>query len=168
MTDFGPAVIFNALLAAGVRFTFVGFITWHAAQLCQEQPPPEVPEPQSHEENLTRLACALVAIGVGSESADGAVRPFAGDPAALMDSDRWFTSPHGSVRVSVRYPLDPRTAGSERDQDPLASAVRIVISTSATVLRQYLATGKYPGLDELVETVELFDSMADLNQDNDE
>ncbi|MBB4678867.1 hypothetical protein HNR67_004985 [Crossiella cryophila] len=33
------------------------------------------------------------------------------------------------------------------------------------MLRQYLATGEYPGLDELVEIVELFDSMADREPD---
>lgn len=150
--EFGPAVIYDALLSAGVRFHFIGFVTHYAAELCGEKSAERNPA-RSHEDNVERLARALVTLDARTRTVEGHLAPFTGDSAALHDIHQWFETPHGKVMAGVRVPGEAIPG-----RDSIVAGVRICIDTSVEVLRAHAATGRFPGLDYIVEIVELFES----------
>ncbi|GAB3458077.1 hypothetical protein [Actinophytocola sediminis] len=156
---FGPAVIFTALMEAGVSFTFVGFITHYACELYDQQHPGEPSgegnEPRSHAENRNRLAHALRKLGAAGQTENGTTELFTGDGSALADRHQLFQTPHGVIRTSVRTPTaDEEIAG----MDTFTAGIRINITVPTSRLRSYVETGKFPGLVGVLEIVELFDA----------
>jgi hypothetical protein len=158
--EFGPAVIYSALITAGVLFHFIGFVTHYAAQRCEAAGLAERSHPRSHQDNLERLAHALVTLEASYVIEDGRLEPFRGGAEALAGVYERFKTPHGSVLVSVHDDAGEGQADGDADM----SKVRICITTPASVLRAHAATGRYPGLQDLVEILELWDSLGDPNR----
>lgn len=156
--SFGPAVIFAALVEAGVRFHFVGFVTHYACQLYHQQHPANPAsvswQPQSHAENRIRLARALRELGVVAQTDNG---------AAVAVGQQRFETRHGDINVFVRTPTaDEAVPG----MDELSDGIRISITVPTTTLRSYVATGEFPGLLSVLEIVELFDASGSSGDAN--
>jgi len=145
-------VIYDTLLSSGATFYIIGFVTHYAAELCAREYAGQTPA-RSHEDNVERLARALVTLDAGTRTEEGHLKPFSGDAAALHGVHQWFETPHGKVMVGVHDSGEPVDG-----LDPVTAGVRICVTTSLEVLRAHAATGRFPGLDYIVEIAELFES----------
>lgn len=155
--SFGPAVIFVALMEAGVRFHFIGFITHYASQLHDQHPVRAVDHPRSHAENRDRLARVLRELGAATDN--GIPEPFTGDGSALTAGNHRFQTRHGDVAVYVHTDVQDVPG-----LDEFSDGIQINITVPLPRLRAYVATGKFPGLDDVLEILELFESSRDSDR----
>src|SRR5262245_41138128 len=133
--SFGPAVIISVLREAGVDFGCVGFVTAYALEVDRRQRTDD--RPRSDAENKDRLARALRELGAVTDN-----QPFIGDGTALASGRHEFRTQHGEVWVNTRTATSGRHA--------FAEGVRIQIYIPTEELKAYEATGKYPGLADVV------------------
>jgi hypothetical protein len=155
--SFGPEVIFAALRESGVRCRLIGFVAGYASQLNRQKhpatPAPEGHRPRSHAENKDRLAGVLRELGATVRPENGTPEAFTGDGAALTDGRQSFRTPHGDIEVSVGAPVVDQ---ARPDMDPLPTGLTISIHVSISSLRSSVATGKFPGLEVVLDSFEIF------------
>jgi hypothetical protein len=147
--SFGPSVIFAAFVESGAAFSIVGVVTHFARDWFHQQfdgLQSVVHElPSTHAGNLRRVAVAMARLGIERQVVERFVRDAFESPVS-----RRFVLEGGDVRIEVRPPTNAETE--------LSASVTISISLGTPALRAYVETGKYPGLDEVLEVCEVWDS----------
>ncbi|WP_280354723.1 hypothetical protein [Nocardia otitidiscaviarum] len=155
--EFGPEVLFTALMDEGVQFVFVGFITHYAAQRYERRHRTGglgSPRTLAHGESLERLARALRSVDATVRGRSGEPTPFAGCGADLAGINEVFETPYGTVSIV--------TDASEYDVgSPEGTRIRIAIGCPTEYLRACAASGRFDDeLNRLLEIVELFEQLG--------